>query len=71
MDSLTDMAQNYTPARMTKGALRIIFDSCVTNDIRYYTWNEPGCSFPLLTPGDLNRAKYVRFGKDIRLIEII
>ena len=56
---------------MTRGALRIIFDSCTTNDIRYFTRNEPYCSFPLLTPGDLNRAKYVQFGKDIRLIEII
>ena len=62
---------HYQPAKMTKSALRIIFESCVTNNIRYYTLDEPDCSFPLLTPGDLNRAKYVKFGEDCRLIEII
>ena len=58
-------------AKMTKLALRIIFESCVTNEIRYYTGYADDYARPLLTPADLNRAKFVKFGNDIRLVEII
>ena len=57
-------------ATISKLALRILFESCITNDVRYYASDGEEC-YPLLDYSDLNRAKYVKFGADIRLVEVI
>ena len=52
---------------MTKAALMILFDSCAV-EITIYKGD---WGFPMLQPADANGAKFVKIGKDIRLIEII
>ena len=59
----------YVTAKMTKMALRILFDSCAVKIYLYKTGDE----YPYLMYeyADMNGAIFAKIGDDIRLVEII
>lgn len=62
----------YFPAKMSRLALLILFDSCAVEITLYKEGDvQQDTPYPMLQPADANGAKYAKIGEDIRLIEII